>query len=111
MPILGSIIKSAIDFRKKLPASKKTDNFKQQKKTLKKLLKKSSVTAFGEKYKFQEILKNKNIIEDYQKNVPIFDYNTIFNLIFGHNLKSEYDPINEDFMIERAIKVVEAGFF
>ncbi len=31
--------------------------------------------------------------------------------VFGHNLKSEYDPINEDFMIERAIKVVEAGFF
>lgn len=31
--------------------------------------------------------------------------------VFGHNLKTEYDSANEDVMVERAIKVVEAGLF
>ena len=31
--------------------------------------------------------------------------------IFGSNMKSEYDPEGEDIMIERAIKLVEAGQF
>lgn len=31
--------------------------------------------------------------------------------IFGNNMKSEYDPQGEDAMIERAIKLVEAGQF
>jgi len=31
--------------------------------------------------------------------------------IFGSNMKSEYDPNGEDIMIERAIKLVEAGQF
>ncbi len=31
--------------------------------------------------------------------------------IFGHNMKSEYDAAVEDIMIERAVKLVEAGQF
>ena len=31
--------------------------------------------------------------------------------IFGHNMKAEYDPGVEDIMIERAVKLVEAGEF
>lgn len=31
--------------------------------------------------------------------------------IFGSNMKSEYDPTGEDIMIERAIKLIEAGQF
>ncbi|MFA6923396.1 MAG: GH3 auxin-responsive promoter family protein [Bacteroidales bacterium] len=89
MPILGSIIKSAIDLRKKLPSSEKINGYKLQKKTLKKLLKKGSITAFGEKYNFQEILKEKNIVEAYQKNVPLFDYNLIFRKWWYRSLNGE----------------------
>jgi hypothetical protein len=32
-------------------------------------------------------------------------------LIFGHNMKAEYDANAEDIMIERAVKIVEAGEF
>jgi hypothetical protein len=32
-------------------------------------------------------------------------------LIFGHNMKTEYDANVEDIMIERAVKIVEAGEF
>lgn len=31
--------------------------------------------------------------------------------IFGHNMKTEYDAQTEDLLVERAIKVVEAGLF
>ncbi len=31
--------------------------------------------------------------------------------LFGSNMKSEYDPTGEDIMIERAIKLIEAGQF
>ena len=31
--------------------------------------------------------------------------------LFGHNMKSEYDPAVEDILIERAVKIVEAGQF
>lgn len=31
--------------------------------------------------------------------------------IFGSNMKAEYDPTGEDIMIERAIKLIEAGQF
>ena len=31
--------------------------------------------------------------------------------IFGHNMKVEYDANVEDVMIERAVKIVEAGQF
>jgi hypothetical protein len=31
--------------------------------------------------------------------------------IFGSNMKTEYDPEGEDIMIERAIKLIEAGSF
>lgn len=31
--------------------------------------------------------------------------------LFGQNMKAEYDPFTEDLMIERAVKLVEAGQF
>lgn len=31
--------------------------------------------------------------------------------LFGNNMKAEYDPTGEDIMVERAIKLVEAGQF
>jgi len=79
MPILGSIVKAAIELRGK-PLKEK--GFHQavsnQKKILRKLLKKASITAFGEEYKFVEILKSKDLISAYKQNVPTFDYNSIF---------------------------------
>lgn len=32
-------------------------------------------------------------------------------VVFGHNMKTEYDAETEDALVERAIKVVEAGLF
>ncbi len=79
MPILGSIIKRAIELRSKMPAIFQTrDAARTQKKELKKLLKKAGSTAFGEHYDFPGILKSKDPVGAFQKKVPIHDYNDIF---------------------------------
>ena len=76
--IIGSIIKKVYELRN-LPIEQKRKRsispYRQQKNTLKKLLKKAQFTAFGEHYRFSEILKEPDFIEAFQKNIPVFDYN------------------------------------
>ncbi|MEE6187432.1 hypothetical protein PIECOFPK_00565 [Mycovorax composti] len=55
------------------------DVSRQQRKVLKKLLKKARFTEFGQKYEFDKILLSKDIERAYQQSVPIHDYNKIYN--------------------------------
>lgn len=90
MPILGSIIKRAIELRSKIPLEINTTNgSKAQKKTLKKLLRKASNTAFGEEYDFINILKSKDIVSAFQTRVPVHDYNSIFQKWWYRSLNGE----------------------
>ncbi len=90
MPILGSIIKRAIELRSKMPAIFQTrDAARAQKKELKKLLKKASSTAFGEHYAFHEILKSSDPVARFKEAVPIHDYNTIFRDWWYRTLNGE----------------------
>lgn len=79
MAILGSIIKRAIELRSRMPVIFSTkDPSAIQKKELKKLLKKASNTAFGEHFEFYDIWKSKDPVGEFQKRVPMYDYNAIF---------------------------------
>jgi hypothetical protein len=89
MPILGSIIKRAIDIRGIIPAKKNV--YKQQVKQLSKLLSKCTDTAFGNNYNFNEILLSEDPIGQFQKNVPLFDYQSIFDTWWHRSLKGEKD--------------------
>jgi GH3 auxin-responsive promoter len=51
---------------------------KQQMKVLKKLLKKSRFTEFGQKYLFDQILLSRHLGKNFQRIVPTFNYDTIF---------------------------------
>jgi hypothetical protein len=75
--ILGSILKKAIELRGKLPTNRKTA-LRQQLSTLKKLLKKAEFTAFGEHYKFTQIMKGRTFYNKFRKEVPTHDYNSMF---------------------------------
>lgn len=76
MAILGSILKTAVDIRGKIP---KKGNFeKQQIKELRKLLSKAQYTAFGEHYHFSKLLQDKNPIKQFQSTVKIHDYNSMY---------------------------------
>ncbi|MCH5600019.1 GH3 family domain-containing protein [Niabella ginsengisoli] len=59
-----------------LPTS---DAQKQQRKVLKKLLKRARFTEFGQKFHFDKVLLNKNVEKAFQESVPIHDYNKIYN--------------------------------
>ncbi|MBS4013513.1 MAG: GH3 auxin-responsive promoter family protein [Bacteroidetes bacterium] len=90
MPLLGSILKNAIKLRGKLPSFFKiTDPKKIQERTLIKLLKTASPTALGEEYKFSKILKSKDVSSEFRNNVPIFDYNSIFQKWWYRCLQGE----------------------
>jgi hypothetical protein len=79
MPIIGSIIKKAYELRN-FPIEKKSkkNSFKAQEKVLIKLLRKAQYTAFGEHYKFHEILNSDCKIKAFKESVPVFDYNSMF---------------------------------
>ncbi len=54
------------------------DPRRQQLRVLKKLLKKARFTEFGQRYRFDEILMQKDVAAAFQKNVPVHDYNKIY---------------------------------
>lgn len=51
-----------------------------------------------------------NLVKDLRGDFQAFMWQSLAR-IFGSNMKSEYDPKGEDIMIERAIKLIEAGQF
>jgi hypothetical protein len=50
------------------------------------------------------------LVKDFRGGFQAFMWQSVARL-FGNNMKSEYDPTGEDIMVERAIKLVEAGQF
>ena len=87
MAILGSILKRAVDIRGKIP---KRSNFDvQQKKVLKKLLKKAEFTAFGEHFHFSKLLQEKNPIDAFQHTVQMYDYSSIYKQWWQRAIKGE----------------------
>src|SRR6476619_830348 len=54
------------------------DPRRQQLRVLKKLLKKATLTEFGQKYLFDEILLSRHIGKEFQQKVPVHDYNKIY---------------------------------
>lgn len=89
MAILGSIIKQAITIRGRIPARKNV--YKQQIKQLNKLLSKAQFTSFGSQYDFSEILLSKDPISAFKNKVPIYDYQSIFELWWYRALQGEKD--------------------
>lgn len=51
-----------------------------------------------------------DLVKDLRGGFQAFMWQSLARL-FGSNMKSEYDPNGEDIMIERAIKLIEAGQF
>ncbi|MFH1120080.1 MAG: GH3 auxin-responsive promoter family protein [Bacteroidota bacterium] len=91
MPILGSIIKSAIELPGKIPLEKirRSKPEKQQAATLRKLLRSAQYTSFGEAYDFAGILKKKDIVKAFRQQVPVHDYNSIHQMWWYRTLNGE----------------------
>ncbi|MEE4178686.1 MAG: GH3 auxin-responsive promoter family protein [Bacteroides sp.] len=90
MPILGSIIKRAIELKGRMPVIFSTrEPEKVQRRELKKLLRKASSTAFGEHFGFSEMIRANDLVSQYQKRVPLYDYNQIFRDWWFRSLNGE----------------------
>lgn len=91
MPIIGSIIKRAIELRSLSVKEnqKNFDGWKAQQVVLSGLLRKSQFTHFGETYHFSEIIRSDNVIEAFQQQVPVHDYNSIFRKWWYRSLNGE----------------------
>ncbi len=92
MPLLGSIIKTAIELKSKMPnleLTREQDGWQQQKRTLRKLLKRAQFTSFGEHYGFVDILKQPDLVESFREKVPVFDYNSIYKKWWYRSLNGE----------------------
>ncbi|MDX1351074.1 MAG: GH3 auxin-responsive promoter family protein [Putridiphycobacter sp.] len=91
MAVIGTLIKNTTKYASYVadkPISKGVEN---QEKQLKKLLIKAKKTEFGKDFKFQTILKSENIISTFQDTVPVFDYNTMFQLYWHKTLNGVKD--------------------
>ncbi len=91
MPIIGSIIKRAIELRSMSNKEnlKGFDGCKAQQTILKKLLRKAQFTHFGEAYGFSDILRSKDVVAEYQRRVAVFDYNAIHKKWWYRSLNGE----------------------
>ncbi len=87
MAILGSILKTVVDTRGKIP--KRTNFYAQQTKVLKKLLTKAEHTAFGEHFHFTKLLQQKDPINEFQSTVKMYDYSSIYKEWWYRAIKGE----------------------
>ncbi len=85
MALWGSVIKKSIAITANIKSIRELKPTKFQRRTLIKLLKKAQNTAFGKCYGFEKILefngfiKNDGVYQIFKNNVPIHDYNKIYN--------------------------------
>jgi hypothetical protein len=89
MPILGSIIKGAIGIRSRIPA--RGSVYKQQVRQLQKLIVKAQYTDFGKHFRFSDMLLAPDPIKEFQKNVPVYDYQSIFDAWWHLSLQGKRD--------------------
>ncbi|MBN1144025.1 MAG: GH3 auxin-responsive promoter family protein [Bacteroidales bacterium] len=84
MAIVGTILQEVIK-KKKNSLEKKHLNYALQQETLYNLLSKSKNTEFGQDYRFSEMLKSAGFVSEFQKNVPVFDYEKLYTA-YWHKL-------------------------
>lgn len=76
MPILGALIKRGLTLGERLERQN-VSPIQLQTKTLRRLIRFASHTAFGQYYDFKELLRAPNLIETFQASVPIHNYDSM----------------------------------
>lgn len=90
VPVIGSILKNAIENRGSGDPMY-TDVKGIQVAELRKLLRKSQNTEFGQRYNFNQLLKSsdEDIVKVYQSTVPVFDYNSMYTAWWKRSIEGE----------------------
>lgn len=99
MPILGNILKKAVSLRKTLDSvNEQLDKLKlrrntytKQKAVLKSILTTAADTEFGRHYHFQSLIQTKDFVKGFQKIVPLFDYDLIYDRWWHKSVNGKED--------------------
>lgn len=92
MPLLGSVLKKAFALNRSVRRVRpRASAAVQQRRTLVKLISKAQYTAFGVFYGFRKILLAPDPVKEFQRRVPVFDYNEIYNRWWHRTLEGEED--------------------
>ena len=78
MAIVGRLLKNVVNIRGRYLTVTLKNVKKSQKNSLRRLLEKASTSSFGRTYEFQKILFSADPVKAFQKSVPYFDYDSIF---------------------------------
>lgn len=92
MPIIGKFIKKTTEITYKR-SFRKSKEFYHQVVTLVKLLEKANKTQFGRVYSFNAILNDDDIIEAFQRNVPITNYTDFYDKWLENCIQGKRDVI------------------
>ncbi|NHE57337.1 GH3 family domain-containing protein [Cyclobacterium plantarum] len=90
MPVIGELIKKAIDLGEKLNTESKPAE--KQLKVLQELLDHAKDTSFGKYHGFKKIHKSKDTVSSYQQKVPYHDYDAIYDL-WWKKIREGHDDI------------------
>lgn len=90
MALVGNILHGVLISRKN-SLEKKELSFDQQQKTLHNLLVKARNTEFGRDHQFNKILKSMDLPRAFQQNVPLFNYDLLFDRYLHKLLEGKPD--------------------
>lgn len=90
MPLLGKIIKRAIDLGGQITEENKSPQ-QLQDDMLRSLLERAKHTAFGKYYQFESLLENSQLKEAFKEAVPAFDYHRMHDAWWFKTVKGEKD--------------------
>ncbi|QKZ13584.1 GH3 auxin-responsive promoter family protein [Spirosoma sp. KUDC1026] len=97
MALLGRMLKNGIRLTNSAVQLRRSNPIRQQRKAFRKLISKAQFTEFGRTYQFDALLsavetdKSKAFYDLYKQNVPIHDYNRIFDTWWHRALAGERD--------------------
>lgn len=86
MPKLGELLVRNLRLKGKFQR-KRLKPKAQQKKVLRRLLRRAAHTSFGQYYRFRDLLHSKDLITEFQANVPIHDYDSMYEKWWHMTLK------------------------
>ncbi|NVJ46078.1 MAG: GH3 auxin-responsive promoter family protein [Cytophagia bacterium] len=90
MPLLGKIIKRAIDLGGHIAEESKTPE-ELQSEVLNMLLERARHTAFGKYYQFESLLESNSIVDAFRKAIPAFDYHRMHDAWWFKTVEGEKD--------------------
>jgi GH3 auxin-responsive promoter len=88
MPLVGGLIKRSFTLANRVQGLGQSPT-ELQRKTLRRLLRRAQSTAFGEHYKFSDILFAPDVIRAYQEKVDLFDYDKMHDQWWHRALNNE----------------------